>query len=226
MRKYIYYIIEALIFILIILCFKNCNNNEINILKHNLETSQDTIEMYRMKNNELLYEKLSYIGTEKELREQLDITKSELNDIKKKVGVPVYISKVETKVIYDTIRDIQTEIIYKDNTILSKFNYNDDWLKINGENIINDSVSICNINNLELYTPFTVGLTDNYKVFVSTPNPYIKISDINSVVIDKKLKSNKKWSFGVDVGIGIQYGIFNKNFDIGPQLGIGIHYNF
>lgn len=215
-----------MIFVFIILCFKNCNEQEVDILKYNLRASQDTIEVYQMKNNELLYEKSSYLGTEKELREQLDITKSELDDIKKKVGKPVYISKVETKVVYDTIRDIQTEIVYRDNMILSKFNYVDDWLNINGETTIKDSISVCNINNLELYTPFTVGLTDNYKVFVSTPNPYIQITDINSVAIDKRLKSKNKWSFGVDLGVGIQYGLFNKSFDIGPQLGVGIHYNF
>lgn len=35
-----------------------------------------------------------------------------------------------------------------------------------------------------------------------------------------------RWSFGVQLGIGCQYGLIRRQFDAGPYLGIGVEYNF
>ncbi len=36
----------------------------------------------------------------------------------------------------------------------------------------------------------------------------------------------KRITFGVQVGIGAQYGLVRKQFDIGPYVGVGVQYNF
>lgn len=36
----------------------------------------------------------------------------------------------------------------------------------------------------------------------------------------------RKFTFGVQVGIGPNYGLINKKWDVGPYVGIGIGYNF
>lgn len=35
-----------------------------------------------------------------------------------------------------------------------------------------------------------------------------------------------RWSFGVQLGIGCQYGLIQRQFDVGPYMGVGVEYNF
>jgi len=44
--------------------------------------------------------------------------------------------------------------------------------------------------------------------------------------IVQKERYKPKFTFGVQLGIGSQYGLVNKHFDVGPYLGIGVQYNF
>lgn len=220
--------IEALMFIGLIIGVKSCDNAKINDVEQNLLASRDTIEMLHMKNGELVYEKSLYILKEKELLNQLEMTKKELDDVKKQIGQPVVITKVETKLQYDTIWSTKDSIIYRDKETIALFRYDDEWLSFDGKTYINDSTSRTQINNINIPVPLTIGITEDYKFFASSKNPHLTITEINGAVIkDKSLNQQKKrWSHGISLSVGPQYNIINRNIDIGIQLGYGFHYNF
>lgn len=223
--------IEAIMFIGIIIGVKSCDNSKINNIEQNLIASRDTIEVLQMKNGDLVYEKSLYILKEKELLEQLDITKSELNDIKDKIGDPVVITKTETKLQFDTIWSTKDSIIYRDiekNEIITSFDYKDEWLSLNGKTYINDSISKTQINNIKVPVPLTIGITDDYKFFASSKNPYLTITSIEGSLIENKTLNPKKQkiSHGFTISAGPQYNIITGKFDIGVQAGYGIMFNF
>lgn len=220
--------IEALMFIGLIIGVKSCDNAKINDVEQNLLASRDTIEMLHMKNGELVYEKSLYILKEKELLNQLEMTKKELDDVKKQIGQPVVITKVETKLQYDTIWSTKDSIIYRDKETIALFKYDDEWLSFDGKTYINDSTSRTQINNINIPVPLTIGITEDYKFFASSKNPHLTITEINGAVIkDKSLnQQKKKWSHGISFSFGPQYNIITGRFDIGAQLGYGIMFNF
>lgn len=204
-----------------------CDRDKINILEQNFKASKDTIEVLKMNNGDLLYEKSSYILKEKELINQLDITKKELEDIKKKVGNPVFITDIKTVIKYDTIQTTKDSLIYVNNNIKHLFEYKSQWLTFHGESFINDSISNTNIFDINIPAPLIVGLTKDYKIFVESRNPYLTITDIDGAVINQNLiTKTKRFSHGISLGFGITYGLINKKIDIGPQISYGLHFNF
>ena len=183
--------IEVLMFIGLIIGVKSCDTAKINDVEQNLLASQDTIEMLHMKNGELVYEKSLYILKEKELLNQLEMTKKELDDVKKQIGQPVVITKVETKLQYDTIWSTKDSIIYRDKETIALFRYDDEWLSFDGKTYINDSTSRTQINNINIPVPLTIGITEDYKFFASSKNPHLTITEINGAVIkDKSLNQH------------------------------------
>lgn len=220
--------IEALMFIGLIIGVKSCDNTKINDIEQNLLASRDTIEMLHMKNGELVYEKSLYILKEKELLNQLDMTKKELDDVKKQIGQPVVITKVETKLQLDTIWSTKDSIIYRDKETIALFRYDDKWLSFDGKTYINDSTSRTQINNINIPVPLTIGITEDYKFFASSKNPYLTITEINGAVIKNKSlnQQKKRWSHGFTISAGPQYNIITGKFDIGVQAGYGFMFNF
>lgn len=208
-------------------CVSKCDRDKIDILEQNLKAAQDTIDVIKLDNGKLLYEKSSYVLNEKELLKQLNITKEELAELKKKVGQPTFITDIETVIKYDTIKTIKDTIIYRNNNIDYTFHYNDEWLRFDGNTIFKDSTASTNIYNISIPTNLRVGLTKDYKIFVIPQNPYMTISNIEGAILDKSSIVNKpKFSHGLTIGLGVQYGIINKQFDIGPQISYGLHINF
>ena len=220
-------VIEALILIGVFGWMKSCDNQTIDKYKQNYEASQDSLEIVKMKNGNLLYEREAYIMSEKELMAQLDISKSEIKDLKKRVGELLYIANIDTKVRIDTIHATKDSIIYVDrNTFINKFKYYDEWLTLDGSTQFKDSTSKTIINNIEMVTPLRVGLSKEYKIFVESPNPYLTITDIEGAVLEEsKIVKKQRWSHGFHIGFGVQWGIINKNVDIGPQFGYSLHFN-
>jgi hypothetical protein len=76
--------------------------------------------------------------------------------------------------------------------------------------------------------PLEFGLTDGYKVFVKSSNPYVKFDEINSVVVDGSSvkKKQKRWHHGITAGFGVHYGLVQSNWDFGPGVMYGVTYSF
>lgn len=222
---------ETIIFALILGIVIIYSNSKVNILEHNINAYKDTVEQVTLKNNELLISKNSLILLESELREELDISKNELKELKQQLNSKVaYIAKLESNInIKDTIYLFKDTMYTNNNIITKKFLVSDEWLSANavveGHTIEDSKLSITSLN---IPLPVSVGLTDDYTFFVKTPNPYVTITNINGAVVNKSqlAKREKHFHHGIYLGFGINYGIINKSLDIGPSFGYCISYTF
>lgn len=225
-------IIALIVTILILIfsisgCVYRCNRDQINTLKQNLRAAQDTIEVVKLSNGNLLYEKAAYILSEKDLLKQLNMTKEELKEIKKKAGQPIYMTDIQTVIKYDTINTTKDSIIYKNGDLDYTFKHNDKWLSFRGHTLIKDSIPSTQIFDISIPTSLKVGLTKDYNIFVEPTNPYMNITSIEGAVLNKSsLVKKPKITHGLTIGVGAQYGLLNKQFDIGPQISYGLHINF
>ena len=206
-------------------------NNSIDELNQNLKASKTQIEQLELKNGELLTTRDLYISKESELKNILDITEKEVKELKKKLGSTLtYISDIQSRVEFDTIFAVKDSIIYiTPQTIKNNFKYGDEWVDLRGESLMNltDSTSQTTINKLSINVPLRTGITDNYKIFIQSDNPYVNFISIEGAVLDKsKINKKQRWSHGISFGVGVQYGIVSKRFDVGPQIGYSLHFNF
>lgn len=230
-KSWIILIIEALVFIAILGSITKCQSDKIHKFEHNISAYRDSIEYAEMKNDELIAIKESLILSEAEAREQLNITKAEVKDLKKKLNSDIaYIAKLESQVgIRDTIYMKPDTVFVKDNESIKLFNWNDKWSKVEAQvkgNSIDDSKLA--VTNIRMNVPLEIGLSDNYKFWVKSENPYINFTDINSVVINNSSvkEKEKRWHHGISLGFGFQYGLFGKTWDFGPQFGYSLEYSF
>ena len=199
--------------------------------KHNYEVLQDSVEVIKTKNGELLFENGSLIISKNELERALDISKKEVKEYEKKLGSKLaYISKLESQLnVKDTIVVEKEKIIHDTLTNSYSMSYNDSWLKFDETfSLLNPFSPKLSVYNIGMNVPLKVGLTDDYTIFVTSPNPYFNITSIDGAVIDKGkfAPKPKRWGFGLYAGWGIQYGIINKQIDTGPQVGGGVEFRF
>lgn len=226
------YIIEAIILAGLVVGFLfvlSKYDRKLEISEQNYKAAMSEMEEIKLKNGELITSNDSYIFKIKELEEQFDISKKEAKDLEKKLGASLaYISKIESEVRIDTIETVRDTIIYKNDTTEIKFKYKDEWLNFNGVTTLNNLHSTTSIYDLNILTGLKVGVTDNYKIFVQSSNPYIKFTDIEGAVIDgsKFAPKPKRLKFGVQGGFGGMYNIIDKNISIGPYVGVGLQWNF
>ena len=222
---------EAILFCLFFGFILVSKTDDINRLDQNLKASKSQIEQLELKNGDLISSRDLYIAKESELTSILDITKQEVKDLKKKLGSSLtYISDIQSRVEFDTIFAVKDSIIYiTPQTIKNNFKYGDEWVDLRGESLMNlsDNTSQTTINKLSINVPLRTGITDNYKIFIQSDNPYVDFTSIEGAVLDKSMINKKqRWAHGISFGVGVQYGIINKRFDIGPQIGYSLHFNF
>lgn len=234
-KKVIWYVLEALIFIIILSCVWSYFNRRLDISEQNLKAAQGELVEAKLKNGNLLVSRDSYIVTLNEMEQVLDITKKEVKELQRQLDSKVaYISQIESNVKIEFIEVVKDSIVYVNNNpndIVANFHYTDEWININGVSNIKLGEEIdykTTLNNIDINTPLTVGLTNDYQIFVTTPNPYVNFSDINGAVIDKsKLYPKKKrFSWGFQLGAGVMYDIIDKDVAVGPYGGLGVEINF
>jgi hypothetical protein len=229
------YIIEGIIFIAIIAAVWGIYNNKLDNSEQNLKAARGHIEQVELKNGELMSSRDSYIATINDLEELLDITKQEVKDIQRQLDSKVaYISKIESEVRVEYIETVRDSIIYVNsdpNIATSTFRYNNKWVDLVGRNEFTFGEQFdykTTIESLSMDVPLSVGLTNDYQIFVKTPNPYVSFSSIEGAVIDNSvLKPRKKrFNWGLQMGFGAMYDVMNKNIAVGPYAGVGAEFNF
>lgn len=223
-------IIEALVFIGILKYFTNQYESKIDVYEHNIEVSNGKIEQLELKNGELIKVRDSYILDKQELQEKFNMSKKELKDLQNKLNSSLaYISKIESNINIDTVFCTKDSIIYIDNKVSEiRFKYKDDWFNLEGTTIDNNGELSTLLYNININTPIKIGIADNYKLFVQSPNPYINFTDIDASVVNGSnfYQKPKQWSYGLHGGFGMGYDIISKQLSLGPYVGIGIQYNF
>lgn len=229
------YIIEGIIFIAIIAAVWGIYNNKLDTSEQNLKAARGHIEQVELKNGELMSSRDSYVATINDLEELLDITKQEVKDIQRQLDSKVaYISKIESEVRVEYIETVRDSIIYVNsdpNIATSTFRYNNKWVDLVGRNefIFGEQFDYkTTIESLSMDVPLNVGLTNDYQIFVKTPNPYVSFSSIEGAVIDNSvLKPRKKrFNWGLQIGFGAMYDIMDKDIAVGPYAGVGAEFNF
>lgn len=222
-------ILEAIIFIAILLTISNYNSKKIETLDQNLSAAKGQVEILTMDNGNILAERDAYIVRNKQLEEAINISENERKSIEKKLNDKIaYISRIESNIKVDTLEIHDTVTIKDSSTILINFDYNDDWLKFSGGTYYKNGKSKTQIFDINIPTSLKVGLTDEYIIFVESENPYLNITNIEGAVVDGSTlyPKKKRWNFSLHAGIGVHYGLFGQKVDVGPYVGGGVSYNF
>lgn len=195
--------------------------------EQNWKAALDSIEYYQLKNGELLSEKQAFIASEAEARELLNMSQAELKDIKKQLGSALTtITKLKAEVRIDSIYiESKPEYIAVD-SISIPFTFSDKWLSLSGRTDYGSGKGHTNIYNISTSTPLTVGLAENGKYFVTSPNPYLHITDITSTISEKAVPKKQHWGIGVSVGPSVGYDFRHKDIYYGIGGTIGIIYKF
>ena len=146
-------IIEALIFIFVIISISQCSNQKIKNLDQNFVASRDKITELTLENGKLLAERSAYIVKNNELEEILNITKQEKKDIERKLNDKIaYISTIESNIRVDTLELVNTIIIKDSSTINIGFNYDDKWVKFSGSSYYKNGKSKTSIFDININT--------------------------------------------------------------------------
>lgn len=234
-KSILWFLIEIIVFLLILTSVWGYFNNKLNDSEQNLKAAKGYITQVELKNSELLNARDSYVATINDLEELLDITKQEVKDIQRQLDSKVaYISKLESQTRIEYVEVVRDSIIYVDNTtnhIITPFHYRDEWISFNGKNEFKFEPEFdytTSISNININTPLTVGLTNDYQIFVTSSNPYVSFTNIEGAVIDKSvLKPRKKrFNWGLQLGFGATYDIVDKDIAVGPYAGVGVEFNF
>ena len=240
-KSILWFLIEIAVFLLILTSVLGYFNDKLDNSEQNLKAAKGYITEVELKNGELLSARDSYIASINDLEELLDISKKEVKDIQRQLDSKVaYISKLESQTRIEYIEVVKDSIIYVNNgnngdtethSIIAPFHYRDEWISFNGKNELNFEPKFdytTSISNISINTPLTVGLTNDYQIFVTTPNPYVSFDNIEGAVIDKSvLKPRKKrFNWGLQLGVGAMYDIIDKDIAVGPYAGVGVEFNF
>ena len=220
-RDFIYFIIIAVV---IVMYFRSCSENK-NIrsnFNHNLEALNDSIEYFKNELGQEVAEKLSFVGSEKELRKILSETEQKNSQLQialknfKKVTTATEIT-TETKI--DTVK-----ITFRDTIpfVFDRyFKKENEFYTISGNvtnKLINfSSISIPNTQTIVLGKKKEGLFKTVYSVEVTNSNPFIKVQDIKAFNFTEKKKR-----FGVGVIGG--YGVGAK-FNASPFIGLGVSYD-
>ena len=228
-------IVSGIVIIALIMS-TTCVRQDLNKAETNLKALTDTVNTYKLKNGELMYEKQGFIVEKKELEEYIGIKESEIKDIERKLNSALAtIARLEGQVRIDTIHMVDSIFITADSTYINNFKYNDSWVTVDGTSCfkLDPFNSHTTINSISMVVPLKVGTTKDDKWFVSTDNPYVEFGTIEGANIDKA--KPKRFSLGVQLGVGpsFGYGISGANdgivrsgwyVGVGFYLGLGVSY--
>lgn len=229
-RSLISMLIEAIVFITILMVGWNYYDGRLDKSEQNLRVYRGQIADLELKNGDLVTARDSYIARTSELEDLLNISRKEVRDLKNTLGSKIaYISKLESQMSTGPIIIQKDSIVYIEKSkIESHFKYNDEWLSFKGITRIDGDVGSTQIDGINIFTPLKVGITNDYQIFVQTPNPYITFNEIEGAVIDgsKFAPKKKRFSWGVQVGFGTMYDVIKKDIAVGPYGGLGVEFNF
>lgn len=208
-----------------------CSNDKIDRLENNIVAYKTEMEVVKTQNGELMATKQSLMLSEAEMREELNMSKKELKDLKKTLADDIaYIAQLESMVMIPDTVYVQGDTVYISGVDTVKtFKWRDKWMGLSA-NVVGNYVSDAELNIYDIFmdVPLEFGLTDGYKVFVKSSNPYVKFDEINSVVVDGSSvkKKQKRWHHGITAGFGVHYGLVQSNWDFGPGVMYGVTYSF
>lgn len=221
-------IVEAVLFLGIISFGYNLMNKKLDTSEQNLIAYKGKMEQLELKNGELITTRDSYIMNKKQLEEELGVTKKEVKDLEKKLeSTLAYISNIESQVRIDTVTIVKDSIIYDEGDIAQiHCDYQDEWFGVKVTTDLTGPEITTSLFDITMDVPLKVGLTDSYRIFVQSDNPYVHFTSMEGAVIDGSNLVKKPRRFGLSIqgGMGVNYDLISKRFGVGPHLGVGVHW--
>lgn len=221
-------IIEAVIFIGIISFGYKIMDEKLDISEQNLIAYKGKMEQLELKNGELITVRDSYIMDKKQLEEELGVTKKEVKNLEKKLESSLaYISNIESQVRIDTVTIVKDSIIYDEGDIAKiHCDYQDEWFGVKVTTDLTGPEITTSLFDITMDVPLKVGLTDNYKLFIQSDNPYVNFTSMEGAVIDgsKLRQKQRKLGLSIQGGMGMNYDLISKQLGVGPYLGVGVHW--
>jgi hypothetical protein len=221
-------IVEAVLFLGIISFGYKVMNGKLETSEQNLTAYKGQMEQLELKNGELIATRDSYILDKKNLEEALNVSKSEVKELERKLNSSLaYIANMESQVRIDTVTIVKDSIIYDEGDIAQiHFDYDDDWFGVKGTTDLTGPEITTSLYDIKMYVPIQWGMTDNYKIFVKSDNPYVSFTNLDGAVIDgsKIIPKQRKFGLSVQGGFGVNYDLIKKNLGVGPYLGVGVHW--
>lgn len=188
---------------------KQSNNNNINALV-------DSVSYYKAKNGELVASKSLLEGDMSLLKKTNSELVNELSSMK--IDNPEQVVKIVTEYVKapsDTIWMIDSTNV----NITKQFDFTDDYRSLAGDVYLKNDMLGLNISKDEVYANYTLAIKDN-KAYITTNNPYIKISDIQGITIPTP--KPKHFYLGPSINFGYD-PIQNKpTFSVGVSLGYSL----
>jgi hypothetical protein len=244
-------ILLALSILFLFLFLRSCNENggQINTLKQNVFTLNDSLRTYKDKTGRLVYEKGALISENGDLKSlNVDLA----NEVKNLKDNPLVVIKTVVKLVHDTTYiEIKSTNPGKwnGNTFTQNFEWDlnnkyslENYRLIEGnfdiyvDSTFKLSTSKMKIIKDEFSMGMSTGLTENkdglLEIFVKSDYPGFKVSKLDCALIDpkksdvlKKYFPPKRWGLGIYGGYGISLNPITFIPATGIQIGVGIQYN-
>lgn len=211
----IYTAIIILLLFLLGVSVKSCQENK-QSYNSNITALTDSISYYKSKNGELVASKTLLEGD----FSLLEKTNSKLADELKsmKVTDPEQVVKIVTKYVQlpsDTVWVVDSTDI----NITKQFDFTDKYRSLAGNIYLKNDMLGLNINKDEVYANYTLAIKDN-KAYVTSDNPYIKISDIQGITLPTP--KTKHFYLGPSINFGYDPIQKKPTFNIGISVGYGL----
>ena len=220
----------VILFVWALISMQRCS-----MMKHNYDTAQnnivaltDSIEYYECKTGELVAQKTMLIGEIKDLKEshskELNCLYDDLNSMKRKnAQMAAQLKGFIDNPVKDTIWKYDT--IKFEKSLIQPFDFSDKWRILSGNITLKDDTIGLNIKEDQVFFDYTIAIEDGC-IYIKSDNPYVKYDYVTA--IQEQQKKPKHWNIniGFQVGVGFQYGMFNKTIDVGPYLGVGVSWGF
>lgn len=203
--------------------------HKLNIARHNVEASLDSIRFLKDANGKLYAEKKSFIATVKELEELNGEMYANIQSLQKQVRKNLLAGSNIEVVVRDTI--YQDRFIEYTPDSLVNIPFSDQTISAN-------SLVRIHRNNIRLQQftysvdiPLEVYFTKDYQIIARSKSENVTFSKLNSFIDPSvtKHRNRKRWGLGLQAGIGFMpgYDLSRKTFApaVGPCFGIGISYH-
>ena len=240
-ERLVYIFLIAVLLGVVAFMGNSCSTNEeqIGIANQNIEALMDSTRATRNKLNQVQFEKKIFLADVETLRK---LNTELVKEADAQNGNTRVITKIVTKVVFDTIRIDNTVDRIDDSTFSIAFSYKNDFDSLNSitfngnvpAKVTADSVGFSmeskstTISDLSMNMKLYAGIKEEqgtYSIFARTDFPGVKF-DLDAAVIDpEKSFVNKKSPFSLMLGGGIGYGITQSGFGVFPNVGLYIGIN-
>ena len=204
-------ILIAGIVILFVVAVRQCSDAKEakDINKHNIEALTDSVSYYKTKYGDEVASKAILIGDISTLKLANDSLAQKVEAMVKKPQQVVYINNDIVHEKHDTA--------WVNSQLVNPFDFSNQWRVLSGNVTLKDSVLGLNIEKDIVHADITVAIKDG-RAYVSSDNPYLKVNDIQGVVMPKERQ--KRWHIGPQVGVGI-----SEDLKVHGTLGVGLSYS-